>query len=91
MDEPFGALDPKTQEQLQSEFANLKRMLKKTIVFVTHDVYEAVIMGDKIAILKDGELQQYVEPLQIWHNPANDFVASFVGAEFGFHVFPVFA
>jgi osmoprotectant transport system ATP-binding protein len=79
MDEPFGALDPITREQLQDEFIELESEIKKTILFVTHDVFEAVKMGDRIALMDAGELQQLAEPSQLIENPANDFVDSFLG------------
>ncbi|MCM3781724.1 ABC transporter ATP-binding protein [Neobacillus mesonae] len=79
MDEPFGALDPITREQLQDELLRLQQNLKKTIVFVTHDMEEALKLGDKIAILKDGELVQIDSPDQILSRPANEFVEGFIG------------
>ena len=80
MDEPFGAVDPITRERLQDEFLNIQQNIKKTIVFVTHDIDEAIKMGDKIAILKQGGfLAQYDTPENILSNPNSEFVASFVG------------
>jgi osmoprotectant transport system ATP-binding protein len=81
MDEPFGALDPITRARLQGEFLNILRGLKKTIVFVTHDIDEAIRMGDRIAILKDGALVQYDTPERILAAPADSFVEAFVGAD----------
>lgn len=81
MDEPFGAVDPITRNQLQNEFLKLQKSLKKTICFVTHDIDEAIKMGDKIAIMDDGELVQYDTPENILFAPANDFVKEFVGAD----------
>lgn len=81
MDEPFGAIDPITRARLQDEFLKILRALKKTIVFVTHDIDEAVKMGDRIAILKDGALLQYDTPERILAHPANAFVNAFVGAD----------
>jgi osmoprotectant transport system ATP-binding protein len=81
MDEPFGAIDPITRTRLQDEFLNILRMLKKTIVFVTHDIDEAIRMGSRIAILRDGALVQYASPEQILAAPANAFVEAFVGAD----------
>jgi osmoprotectant transport system ATP-binding protein len=81
MDEPFGAIDPITRTNLQNEFLRILRRLKKTVVFVTHDIDEAIKMGDRIAILKDGRLVQYGTPDEILSRPANDFVAEFVGAD----------
>jgi len=84
MDEPFGAIDPINRARLQDEFLGLQRMVKKTIVFVTHDIDEAIKMGDRIAILRDGgRLAQYDTPREILIHPADDFVAEFVGADRG--------
>lgn len=79
MDEPFGALDPITREQLQDELLRMQQEVKKTIVFVTHDMDEALKLGDKIAILKDGEIVQLDTPYELLSRPANDFVESFIG------------
>ncbi len=79
MDEPFGALDPITREQLQDEFLELESEIEKTIIFVTHDVFEAVKMGDRIALLDAGELQQLAPPAELVENPANEFVDQFLG------------
>ncbi len=79
MDEPFGALDPITKEQLQDEFFKLQRKLKKTIVFVTHDIVEAIKLGDRLAIMRDGVIVQIDSPVNIIKNPANDFVKQFLG------------
>ena len=81
MDEPFGALDPITRDQLQNEFIDLLSEIKKTIIFVTHDVFEAIKMGDRIAILNEGYLQQIGEPAEIIDKPANEFVAQFLGQQ----------
>jgi osmoprotectant transport system ATP-binding protein len=82
MDEPFGALDPITRDRLQNEFLRLHRQIGKTVIFVTHDIDEAIKMGDKIAILREGGvLAQYASPVEILTNPADDFVAQFVGAD----------
>jgi osmoprotectant transport system ATP-binding protein len=81
MDEPFGAIDPITRTRLQDEFLKILRALKKTIVFVTHDIDEAIKMGDRIAILKDGALLQYDTPERILAAPADAFVNAFVGAD----------
>jgi len=81
MDEPFGAIDPITRERLQDELLNLQSQIRKTIVFVTHDIQEAIKLGDRIAIFAEGgRLAQYDTPAQILTNPADDFVASFIGA-----------
>ncbi|WP_040213430.1 ABC transporter ATP-binding protein [Clostridium polynesiense] len=79
MDEPFSALDPITRSQLQDELYNLQHELKKTIIFVTHDMDEALKLGDRICIMKDGDILQYDTPENILKNPANDFVEEFVG------------
>ena len=82
MDEPFGAVDPITRERLQDEFLYIQDNIKKTIVFVTHDIDEAIRMGDKIAILREGGiLAQYDTPENILSAPNSDFVSSFVGSD----------
>jgi osmoprotectant transport system ATP-binding protein len=82
MDEPFGAIDPINRSRLQDEFLTLQQQVRKTIVFVTHDIDEAIKMGDRIAILREGgRLAQYDTPADILTEPADDFVASFVGAD----------
>lgn len=82
MDEPFGAIDPITRDRLQNEFLRLQDEVKKTIVFVTHDVDEAVKIGDRIAVLRQGgHLEQYDTPTRLLAAPASDFVAEFVGAD----------
>jgi osmoprotectant transport system ATP-binding protein len=84
MDEPFGAIDPITRERLQNDFLRLHRELRKTVVFVTHDIDEAIKMGDRICILRQGGvLAQYDTPEAILAAPADDFVAQFVGADRG--------
>jgi osmoprotectant transport system ATP-binding protein len=84
MDEPFGAIDPINREHLQDEFLNLQATVRKTIVFVTHDIDEAIKMGDRIAILREGgRLAQYGTPEEILARPADDFVARFVGTDRG--------
>lgn len=79
MDEPFSALDPITRQELQDELIAIQAKAKKTIVFVTHDMDEAVKIADKICIMKDGEILQYDTPENILKNPINEFVESFVG------------
>lgn len=74
MDEPFGALDAITRDALQREFLELKQQLGKTILFVTHDIFEALILGDRIAVLHEGRLQQIGTQVEILENPATDFV-----------------
>jgi osmoprotectant transport system ATP-binding protein len=82
MDEPFGAIDPINRARLQEEFLGLQAKVKKTVVFVTHDIDEAIKMGDRIAILRDGgRLAQYDTPREILIHPADEFVAEFVGAD----------
>ncbi len=82
MDEPFGAIDPINRERLQNEFLRLQAELRKTIVFVTHDIDEAIKMGDRIAILKEGGiLAQYATPAELLMYPAEPFVEDFVGAD----------
>jgi osmoprotectant transport system ATP-binding protein len=82
MDEPFGAIDPINRAHLQDEFLRLQERVRKTVVFVTHDIDEAIKMGDRIAILRqDGVLAQYDTPAEILTNPADAFVAEFVGAD----------
>jgi osmoprotectant transport system ATP-binding protein len=84
MDEPFVAVDPIVRSRLQDEFLEIQRRLRKTIVFVTHDIDEAIKMADRIAILnRGGKLEQYAPPEEILRAPANDFVQRFVGAERG--------
>jgi osmoprotectant transport system ATP-binding protein len=83
MDEPFGAVDPITRDRLQSDFLRLHAEVRKTVIFVTHDIDEAIKMGHRMAILKDGELVQYGSPDEILANPADEFVADFVGADRG--------
>lgn len=77
MDEPFGALDPLTKTQLQHEFSNLLRKVEKTVVFVTHDMQEAIMFADKIVIMNEGEIVQVDTPQEMFKNPANDFVRNF--------------
>ncbi|NFL95863.1 betaine/proline/choline family ABC transporter ATP-binding protein [Clostridium botulinum] len=79
MDEPFSALDPITRAELQEELFNIQKEYRKTIVFVTHDMDEALNLADKICILKDGKLLQYDTPENILKNPAGEYVEEFVG------------
>lgn len=79
MDEPFGALDPLMREQLQEEFKRLLRTVSKTIVFVTHDMDEALSMADVIVLMKDGAIVQVAPPEEMLRHPADEFVASFMG------------
>ena len=82
MDEPFGAIDPINRERLQNQFLRLQSEIRKTIVFVTHDIDEAIKMGDRVAVLrKGGVLAQYATPEELLMSPADDFVEDFVGAD----------
>lgn len=81
MDEPFSALDPITREQLQNELLSLQEELQKTIVFVTHDIDEAIKIGDKIAVMSEGKIIQYDTPEEILKHPVNKFVEYFVGKD----------
>jgi len=82
MDEPFGAVDPINRERLQNEFLRLQAEIRKTILFVTHDIDEAIKMGDRIAVLqKGGHLAQYATPAELLMAPADEFVEDFVGAD----------
>ncbi|MGH9278653.1 MAG: ABC transporter ATP-binding protein [Acidimicrobiales bacterium] len=84
MDEPFGAIDPINRDRLQQEFLRLQSEVRKTVVFVTHDVDEAVRLGDRVAVLREGGyLEQYGAPAEILGRPATPFVADFVGADRG--------
>jgi osmoprotectant transport system ATP-binding protein len=84
MDEPFGALDPITRDRLQLELLRLHEEVRKTIIFVTHDIDEAIKLGDRIALLREGgHLAQYATPDDLLAHPADDFVARFVGADRG--------
>jgi osmoprotectant transport system ATP-binding protein len=84
MDEPFGAVDPIVRADLQRELLRLQRELDKTVVFVTHDIDEAFLLGDQVVILeKGGKIAQVGSPTDIISDPANDFVANFIGAERG--------
>src|SRR3954466_4230375 len=83
MDEPFGAVDPIARDRLQNDFLRLHAAVRKTVIFVTHDIDEAIKMGHRIAILKDGELVQYGTPDDILASPANEFIAAFGGADRG--------
>jgi len=85
MDEPFSAVDPIVREVLQAEFLRLQGELGKTIAFVTHDIDEAIKLGDMVAVFKEGgHLAQYASPQELLESPANDFVADFVGRDRGF-------
>ena len=82
MDEPFGAIDPINRERLQNEFLRLQAELRKTVLFVTHDIDEAIKMGDRVAVLRQGGvLAQYATPAELLMAPGDDFVEDFVGAD----------
>lgn len=81
MDEPFGAVDPLTRDRLQREFLEIQARLRKTVVFVTHDIDEAVRLGDTITIMRDGRIVQRDRPERVLAYPVDDFVGEFVGAE----------
>ena len=81
MDEPFGAIDPITRVKLQDEFRQILKKVSKTVVIVTHDLDEAIKMGDRIAIMRDGRLLQYDTPEAVLARPANDFVENFLGPD----------
>ena len=82
MDEPFGAIDPINRERLQNEFLRLQAEIQKTVLFVTHDIDEAIKMGDRIAVMREGgRVEQYATPAELLMAPANEFVEDFVGAD----------
>jgi osmoprotectant transport system ATP-binding protein len=82
MDEPFGAIDPINRERLQNEFLRLQAEIQKTVLFVTHDIDEAIKMGDRVAVLREGgRVEQYATPAELLMAPANEFVEDFVGAD----------
>ncbi len=83
MDEPFGAVDPVVRARLQREFGEILRRLGKTVIMVTHDIDEAIRMGDRVAIMRGGRIVQYDEPSRLLGRPADAFVADFVGADRG--------
>ncbi|MFC8127731.1 ABC transporter ATP-binding protein [Streptomyces sp. NPDC057302] len=83
MDEPFGAVDPVVREHLQNEFLRLQQAVRKTVLFVTHDIEEAVRLGDRMAVYGGGRIEQFDTPSTILGAPANDYVADFVGADRG--------
>ncbi|OBH89198.1 ABC transporter ATP-binding protein [Mycobacterium sp. E2989] len=84
MDEPFSAVDPVVRVELQNEILRLQSELHKTIVFVTHDIDEALKLADQVAVFRSGSLQQYDEPAEVLSRPANDFVARFIGLGRGY-------
>lgn len=80
MDEPFSALDPISREQLQKDIRQLQKEIQKTIVFVTHDMDEAMALGDRVCLMKEGEIVQLDTPQNLILHPANDFVKDFIGS-----------
>ncbi|MEV0505143.1 ATP-binding cassette domain-containing protein, partial [Streptomyces spectabilis] len=83
MDEPFGAVDPVVRERLQNEFLNLQRTVRKTVLMVTHDIEEAVRLGDRVAVYGQGRIEQFDTPGAVLGTPATPYVAQFVGADRG--------
>jgi osmoprotectant transport system ATP-binding protein len=83
MDEPFGAVDPIVRDRLQNEFLRIQRDQGTTVLFVTHDIDEAIKLGDRVAVMRGGKLVQYAPPGELLAHPANDFVAEFVGSDRG--------
>ncbi|MDT0308967.1 betaine/proline/choline family ABC transporter ATP-binding protein [Streptomyces sp. DSM 44917] len=83
MDEPFGAVDPVVRERLQAEFLRLQAEVRKTVLFVTHDIEEAVRLGDRMAVYGEGRIEQFDSPAAVLGAPANAYVASFVGSDRG--------
>lgn len=81
MDEPFGALDPIIRNRMHEEFLQIQKEIQKTILFVSHDIDEAVKLGDKIALLREGQVMQYDDPVNILNYPKNEFVSEFVGED----------
>lgn len=78
LDEPFGALDPITRVQIRKEFKRLESIIRKTMIMVTHDIFEAFELGDKICLIEAGKIQQIGTPNDLYYNPANDFVKEFI-------------
>jgi osmoprotectant transport system ATP-binding protein len=81
MDEPFGAVDPRTREMLQGEFQRIQQTLQKTVIIVTHDLDEAIRLGDRLAVMKGGRLEQHDKPETVLAHPSNKFVHDFVGSD----------
>ncbi|RIM13488.1 ABC transporter ATP-binding protein, partial [Staphylococcus cohnii] len=79
MDEPYSALDPISREKLQDDLIELQQKIKKTIIFVTHDIQEAMKLGDRICLLNEGRVEQIDTPEGFIKNPKNDFVKQFMG------------
>jgi osmoprotectant transport system ATP-binding protein len=85
MDEPFGAVDPITREQLQRELRRVQAEVHKTIVFVTHDISEAFLLGDRVVLMRDGRVVQNGTPAELLRHPADPFVTDFIGEHRGLH------
>lgn len=85
MDEPFSALDPISRQRLQQDISSLQKKIKKTIVFVTHDMQEALALGDRICVMQGGEIVQVATPQEIIKNPENDFVKDFLASGHAFN------
>ncbi len=83
MDEPFSALDPISREKLQNDILDLQKRIKKTIIFVTHDMQEALKLGDRICVMREGQVVQVAAPQTIIQNPADDFIKEFIGSRSG--------
>jgi len=81
MDEPFGAIDPITRIRLQDEFLKIQQEIRKTVIFVTHDIYEAIKLADRVALMKEGQIVQYDTPANLLYRPKNEFVENFVGGD----------
>ncbi|MGL5915309.1 MAG: ABC transporter ATP-binding protein [Culicoidibacterales bacterium] len=90
MDEPFSAVDPQTRWNLQQSFLEIQRELKKTVLFVTHDIEEALALGDSIALMKDGNLIQKADPKTLLLQPESNFVTEFIGYSFGVNLLAKF-
>jgi osmoprotectant transport system ATP-binding protein len=86
MDEPFGSVDPIVRERLQNEFLRIQRDQGTTVLFVTHDIDEAIKLGDRVAVMRAGKLVQYAPPGPLLANPVNEFVAEFVGPDRGMNL-----
>jgi osmoprotectant transport system ATP-binding protein len=86
MDEPFGAVDPMTREQIQLAFRELQRRLKKTVLFVTHDLEEAILLGDRIALMHRGQILELSTPESLGQQSTNDTVTQFLGADYALRI-----
>jgi osmoprotectant transport system ATP-binding protein len=86
MDEPFGAVDPMTREQIQLAFRELQRRLKKTVLFVTHDLEEAILLGDRIALMHRGKILELASPESLGQHTDNATVTQFIGADYALRI-----